>query len=264
MEKLSQLIDAVTNNQIVVVTQLIEEGVEVFEDNEKGNAPIHFAVESGNYQMVELLVKHGAIINMESPEYGYPIMTAIKKGHIDILKVLLDNEEDVDLWDDKEGYESPLAAAIHLDLGEIVKLLFESKYKISDSVQDDLTPFLLAVKLGNTSFMEYFYEKGAEINTKEDDANAPLYIAIENQRVPAVEWLLNHGAELHYYNEMQGPNPYESALVTENLEILKLIFDHTSSISTDMSTEFVVFALENDMKDVADLIVKELKHKETR
>lgn len=52
---------------------------------------LHYAVLSGNKDVVTLLIKQGAKLNYESDEYGKPspLDLAILKGDVDLIKILI-------------------------------------------------------------------------------------------------------------------------------------------------------------------------------
>ena len=62
---ISNLHQAVNDNDIEYVVFLVQSGANVNSKNKFGYTPLHWAVESGNFEIVELLVNSGADVKAE-------------------------------------------------------------------------------------------------------------------------------------------------------------------------------------------------------
>jgi ankyrin repeat protein len=72
------------------VLELLERGIETLNDIDEstGFKPIHFAVYSGNLEIVELLIRKGAKITCTTTKQRWnPFHLAAYYGHFDIIKV---------------------------------------------------------------------------------------------------------------------------------------------------------------------------------
>ena len=72
-----------------------------FQDT-KGNAAIHYALESEDTDILKSLIQNGADINLKGKHDNTPLMVAVYKQNFSAMKLLLDYEADVKLVD-KDG-----------------------------------------------------------------------------------------------------------------------------------------------------------------
>jgi len=63
--------------------------------NKDGWSPIHYAVISGDLEIVSILINAGAKIDALSPNESTPLMYAARYGHIRVVKLLLDKGADL-------------------------------------------------------------------------------------------------------------------------------------------------------------------------
>ena len=87
-----------------------EKAVRAFLDKKRPNikdkneqTPLHYAIEYGRTNMVQILLENGADIGIKN-KYGWlPLHYAIKKGHVEIAKLLTQYGADVRAKKDMHG-----------------------------------------------------------------------------------------------------------------------------------------------------------------
>ena len=180
------LLPAVDNNQINIVKQLLEKGVDINKVvyGRYGDTALSRAVNSKNIEMVNFLLENGA--DIESGEHysndrpGFtPLMLASNCGRIDIAETLLKNGANIDAYDDGGEYtfNNSLTVATNRDDAKMVKFLLENgaKTEIDDTViKNNLT------------------------NPRKELLLSPLMIATDRHREDIVGMLIKHGADVNY------------------------------------------------------------------
>ena len=86
---ISNLHQAVYDNDVEYVMFLIQSGSNVNSKNKFGYTPLHWAVESGNFGIIELLVSSGADISVENIWGITPIQRAESKLDKTIYEFLI-------------------------------------------------------------------------------------------------------------------------------------------------------------------------------
>lgn len=76
------------NTRQEIVTLLIENGVDVNQQNIKGNTALHAAVEGGHLDIVMLLIQCGANIRLSNKKGYTPVSLAIEKGRFSVAYFL--------------------------------------------------------------------------------------------------------------------------------------------------------------------------------
>lgn len=68
--------------------------------DEKGKTPLHYAVQSGRIELVELLIDNKADINAKDANGQTPLHIAVKEGQTNVLELLLGKGADVNIRDE--------------------------------------------------------------------------------------------------------------------------------------------------------------------
>lgn len=88
-----QLIEAVKASNYTAVTELIESGVDVNQQDEQGWTPLNFAVGKGDLAMVQLLIERGADVFKTGRDQRTPYKIALAAGRAEVAKLLRDAEQ---------------------------------------------------------------------------------------------------------------------------------------------------------------------------
>ena len=76
----------------------------------KDGTPLHFAVASGNSELVTLLLEHGADVNAKTTNGWTPLHSAVERRDLEMARLLLDAKADPDAKD--TSGRTPLALAM--------------------------------------------------------------------------------------------------------------------------------------------------------
>lgn len=127
------LIDAVKDNKIEKVKQLLESGADVNQKNRFGMTPLYYASRNGYLEIVKLLLPAGANVNTATTDANYRELTtdnvtslqmASLNNHLEIVKLLLAAGADVNVVDGDGS--AALSMAVYKNNVEIVKLLLDA------------------------------------------------------------------------------------------------------------------------------------------
>jgi ankyrin repeat protein len=188
-------------------------------DGQNGR-PLHWAVEHGTKDMVELLLAHGADVNARNGEFGVtplhyvassevaelllahganidardslgkaPLHDAAMMGHRDVVEVLLAHNANVDARD-RTG-ETPLHGA----LKDAVEVLLAHGADVNAKDKYGQTPLLMAVSRGDKEKAELLLAHGADVNAKSDMRETPLGEAERLNRKDVADLLRQYGAQ---------------------------------------------------------------------
>jgi Zn-dependent protease with chaperone function len=122
-EEIPPFIVAVANGDTVKVTQMIEQGEDVQQEDYNGYTPLDWAVKAGNPKMIELLLKSGADPNYESTYGMTSLMMAAEIGDPNMIGMLVEGGADPN-YQDASGMTALMHAVYSSDL-ETVKVLLD-------------------------------------------------------------------------------------------------------------------------------------------
>lgn len=93
MDKNAKLLQAVREEDALLVSLLIKDGADVNTLDDRGNTPLLLATTRGDYALVSLLILEGADTNLPD-QFGYtPIMAACLRESQAIFKILLERAD---------------------------------------------------------------------------------------------------------------------------------------------------------------------------
>ena len=158
----SPLADAAMKGDAAAVRTLLASGADVNAARGDGMTALHWAAETGNAQIAEILVNAGAILEVTTRLGAYtPLHVAGRKGAAEVIRVLLD-----------AGANPKGAAAT------------------------GSTPLHLVAGAGSAAGAKHLLDAGAEIDARAGDAQqTPLMFAAAADRADVVTLLLENGAE---------------------------------------------------------------------
>ncbi|XP_057809485.1 uncharacterized protein LOC131023870 isoform X2 [Salvia miltiorrhiza] len=154
----SPLMLAAKAEKVNIVKYLISKGAEVQMSSDKGFTALHYAVQKGNLELMELLLKSGADIDAESVD-GTPLQYAASCGSVEAVKFLLKNNAEPDAITSFFG--SPLISAIKSRSFECMELLLKGKADPNQYLYG-LNTLSHAAKEGDTRYLNRLIEAGAD------------------------------------------------------------------------------------------------------
>ncbi len=162
---IDQLFDAVKNNQIEIVKELLDRGANVNATDENGNTPLHWAAKNVHTDIVELLIDtYHVDVNIQNEWGNTPLHTAAFYGHPNVVSLLIKKGANVNAQTSGPRL-TPLHYVVHsLRLGitvtkwrgllnatdfiNTIRILIENGADINARNALDQTPIDLANELG--------------------------------------------------------------------------------------------------------------------
>lgn len=208
---------AARNNYVNIIKPLKDKGADINIQNERGNTPLHEAVESGckeavqsliengadvkaktersedtplhfarNAEITELLIKNGASVNEKNKHGCVPLHNAVE-CKVDIVGWSIKKMFNVIARDKDKN--TPLHNDGHTDA---VRVLLQAKgIEINAANEDGLTSLHLAVTRGCTDTVRVLLQaKGIDINSANEDRQTPLHFAASLGHTDIVKVLL--------------------------------------------------------------------------
>ncbi|MGL5028760.1 MAG: ankyrin repeat domain-containing protein [Wolbachia pipientis] len=232
--------------------------------NDKGNTPLHLAVEEGNLEAVKHLIEKGADINAIGQ---HSMCIAAKKGNLYLTAYILIEGADLNAQD--ECSWTPLYYAVYSGNIDVVRFLIDqgADYNITDN---EGTPVYYAFQYGHVRIVKYFVEEksidpmapineygstlfgeaivGGDLDTikylmsRKDvtyDCNDLLEIAILNGHLDVVEYLVEEkGVDVNFVGE-NGWTPLLDAVERDNVEVVEYLIEkgaYVNAITEDGTT----------------------------
>jgi len=151
--EISPFIKAVAIGELKQVTQMIEDGEDLYQEDYYGKTSIDWAVMSGNLEMVELLLNTDANPNYESSYGMTALMTAAENAEPEMVKLLIKLGADPN-YQEEYGGMTALHYAIYSSDLETVRCLLDlgADPNIVDS--DNLDAYMVAVQSGEREIAE--------------------------------------------------------------------------------------------------------------
>ncbi len=224
-----------------------------FEDTESRDPAIsskllHYAVEKGDYDLVNSLIKNDANVNIQDRNNKTALHYAVSSyGDIQnvnkMVMLLVESGAKIDTQDSDGKTALHYAAASNKD--EIVRLLLKeganeeikdkSGKTFLDMVASGTKSFLLnvlhpggllhhAAKEGNIDRAKRLLAKGKDVNAKNSHRESPLSVAIQNNRLKIVKLFLEERAKI-------GKEEVNKAIGAGNLEVIELLVSKDAVIT---------------------------------
>lgn len=160
---------------------------------------LHYGCSVGTRDIVEFLLRYGARLEAITRENERPLHIAVKRGACDIVKVLLSSGANPDARNKYEDRALCLASSLG-DI-EIVKALLDvgsplrSKFSNSPKSRED-SPLCVAARHGHLEICSLLIARGASVRQKDELQWQPLRYAAYYGHPEVVQFLLSKGAEV--------------------------------------------------------------------
>jgi ankyrin repeat protein len=205
-------------NALVLAQLLISKGALVNATNVTGFTiePLDWAVTTDNLDLVNLLLEHGAVIE------EHCLATAADRGDADIAEVLIAHGANANAKD--KGGNTALHSAAWSGQEDVMKVLLAHGADPDPKCSDGRTPLIDAAGSGASRHgkgcVELLLDRGANVNATDGDGETPLHKAAYYGNSDVVELLLAHGASINATNK-RGQTPLQVAQKPEIAELLK-------------------------------------------
>lgn len=198
--------DAARGNHIETARLLLEcDRARGSHSNKNGTIPLHFAVESGNIELVQLLL---SFTTASSDGGETALHLAAKNGHPEICEILMkyDDTHSPGLFLRMLGItvpvkmknicnHTPIVYAVEEGHVDVVDIFLRSK-RISPKARNGYILFHEAVQAGKCHVAQDFLDYGAPVNLRGRDGKRALHLAADTRNIEMARLLLENGASL--------------------------------------------------------------------
>jgi ankyrin repeat protein len=188
--------------------------------------------------MVELLLSQGADINIKNDKGWAPLHFAIFFKQPAIVKLLLDKNVDIE---EKVQGVPPLIGAV--ENPEIANILIEKGADIKARDGQGWTALFYAVDKGRLDMVKLFLDKGADIHTKSNNGDSLLVHAIDSNQPDIVEFLLQNGLDINERHNIVGTTPLMAAAVMNREKIAAILINKGANITAQLQNGDTALAL---------------------
>ncbi len=209
----TEMFKAVRSGDTEKVAQLIREGADVNETNERGITLLHVAARKVNSKMVELLIGSGAKVNQADKGKYTPLHFAAMSDDrkaTEVVRVLLGRGADPNKKD--QFNDIPLHFAVKNGSQQMVEMLLGAGSDVNTSAAAG-TPLHKAVwfRSDDLEMMRLLINKGAKVNSTVANNITPLHMAAHWGNSDCVKLLIQHGAKVDAKTSRRGYQPIHLA-----------------------------------------------------
>lgn len=180
----SQVFDLIESNDIDRLNILLEKEPDFLYRKIMGDSLLHMAVDSGRYEMCDLLISKGLSVNVLNDNLITPIVEAARDGWINILELLISRGAKID--GDPRCITTPLISSVMHGNLDIIKKIVESGADINRlQMNFNRTALDIAIAYKQDDIVSYLQSIGArkafeEMDFRDIEGNGILYHIYNN------------------------------------------------------------------------------------
>ncbi len=204
---------------LTIIDHLIQAGLFLEAQNERGQTPLRVAVDDEDVNLVRLLCRRNADVN-EFTERGELtlLQTAIKDGNLDIVRILIEHGADVTYGESL--IESPIGQAMEEGCMFLATVLQGRDVMIDQRDVEGNSYLHLAAEMNDPRLISLLLDAGSNVDGANQQGWTALHTAARKGNAEAVEMLLAFGANINAY-DTSGHTPADVAR-SEAAELLFL------------------------------------------
>ncbi|WP_264338859.1 ankyrin repeat domain-containing protein [Wolbachia endosymbiont (group A) of Cheilosia soror] len=185
-----QLFDAVKQNNLGKVRNLLSIGIDINIRDRRGWAPLHYASDNDNkLDTSRAILNLNANIEAKTNVGETPLHIANAYGQLKIIELFIDKRANIEAKTN-DGL-TPLHVAIQHNntTPKIIEFLIDKGVNIEAKTKDDQTPLHHAVFKDRLDIVRVLSSRGANIEAKTSDGKTPLDLAIQGNYTDIVGFL---------------------------------------------------------------------------
>jgi ankyrin repeat protein len=199
------LIIATRNRNKDILALLLENGIDVNQQDDKGETALMWASKKGHKEIVQMLLQHENIQKNKQNYYGHTaLFLASRQGNKEIVEIFL-QEKNIEINQrDKTFGETALMKASQVGHKEIVQMLLQhERIEINLQNENGYTALMWASRNGHKEIVEMLLQdERIEINLQNKDGYTALMWASEVGHTEIVEMLLqNENIEINQQDD---------------------------------------------------------------
>lgn len=172
---INDLLKAVDGDDISLVKDLLDEGLDVNGKNKNGWSAMMIAASKGNMEILKLLIEKGAAADQKNLQGQTPLIFAAHWGHADVVSLLIEQGVNVNLQMN-DGWTA-LIDSISMDHTEVAEILIKSGADLNAKSKNGWTALMAAAYNNNAEIVNLMIENGADVNARDDMNRTALDVA---------------------------------------------------------------------------------------
>ena len=204
----------------------------LFDDDEWGNTPIHWAARSGNPKVLQCMVDqyYPHILTLSGGNGLRPLQIAIHAGHMDCIKYILENCPDIVELKDESG-QNAIHHAAEMGKTEVLHVLISWAEPEDLLAQDEKgnTALHLAACRGHEAVVEVLLNTSDQIlGIKNNFSSNAAHLAAAFGHLPALKQITRRDMGTILEVEHHGKTPLHAALQSGHVECVKWLLSNAS------------------------------------
>lgn len=227
---ISEIFKAANNGEIVKIKQALIHGLDinVIYERDANQSLLHYATSNNDIALVTLLIEKKINLNSKD-KYGVTALhEAARKGLIAIVKILIENKAQVDIQNNNKA--TPFNEAIYDNQIECAEFLLKNGADINNHYdsryEQGITSLLFAVDGGfdySKQLVKFLIKNGAKLDIKGSDGNLLLRTAIKKNTL--TEALVTVSSNINLQDK-DGKTVLHYAAACDSIKSLKSIVKH--------------------------------------
>ena len=193
---MTPLMLASQNGLVGLGAKLIEAGANMNIQSNSGDTALIHATKKNQINCVQKLIELGANVNIQGGNGQIALNHAAGNEHGNCLEVLLQGGANPDI-SDHDGYTPLVRAIVHKSLVSVDKLI-RAGVNVNYTLRNGTTPLCAAVYTENIDMVKKLIKAGADLNAGQI---APLHFAAEKGNIVCVKELIQAGADVNTRDE---------------------------------------------------------------
>lgn len=203
-----------------IKTMISEHPQELNKRDGDGKKLIHYAVERGDTEIVNLLLTAGLDIESQDWNREVPIHYAAKNNDLKMYEFLLSKGANKNTRDYNE--KSALHKAAENGQFEMIKHLIDSGVELYSKADNGMTIFHFAAQSGNVNLIKYLISLGMDLNHYNLFGKTALHIAVIYNKPEIVKFLIENKADLNI-KSIDGRTAYNEAKIKKLIDIAEVL-----------------------------------------
>ncbi|MFB0566615.1 MAG: ankyrin repeat domain-containing protein [Candidatus Aminicenantaceae bacterium] len=256
----SDIHDAIQKGDVARVKTLISNNKELINmKSEKGQTPLHLAVQTGSQEIVAFLISQGADINAKDSEGNTPLLTALAFKKTDTAKFLLSKGADVKI---KNAQDEPaIIVALRHGLNELVAQILDKGQDVNERFRGNFTTLLMATITGDKEVVKLLLDRGADVNVVAQEGDmtiTPMYAAIFLGHKDVVDLLLSREVDKEFREKPTGRTLLHIATLKGVRDIVGLLINAGYDVNaTDNGGKTPLhYAAQHGHKKITELLIQ--------
>ncbi len=188
-----KLIQAIKENDVETVDLLLEEGVNLSYQDDKGRSALMQAAILGRTALVKKLISHKAPLNQVDFYGDTPLILALHHKQKEVASLLLEAGADVN-HANQNGY-TPLMFAVETNEPALVQRLLQRKADVNKKAECDYTALMIASHCGNAKIVSLLVEAGADVFCFDAEGETAYTWAQSANHTPVIDFLKQKAKE---------------------------------------------------------------------